>query len=143
MNNLSKVFGAFLLVVAVVLGLQFIFENAYTGLAGFSTDAIWAGINFFTAAGLLICIVTNGRLSHLASRGNSSSLAANLLFYFSLTVGLAFFHNWVARLADNSSEVHTFIWAIVDATAVPIFIATGWRLWSGSGDDTAESNESE
>ena len=107
MHNLSKVFGAFLLVVAVVLGLQFIFENAYTGLAGFSTDAIWAGINFFTAAGLLICIVTNGRLSHLASRGNSSSLARTV-FYLSPLWACVFQH-WVARLLTKQWS-HTISW---------------------------------
>lgn len=143
MNNLNKVLGAFLLVVAVVVGLQFIFENAYTGLAGYSTDAIWGVINFFTAAGLLIAIVTNGQLSHLATSDSSSSLGANLLFYVTLSVGLAFFHSWVSRLADNPGEGHIVIWAIVDAVAVPIFVATGWRLWKGTADDAEESDGSE
>lgn len=143
MEQLSKVAGIYLLIVALLAGLQFIFQPTYTEIAGFSDGQIWGFLDWFLAVGVIISVFVLGRSFLQDSTSGSNLTITSVLLFVSVGVGLAFFHNWAATLAGTGDAANESFWKFIDAIIVPAFLATGWCLWSTTKNDDAEEEESE
>ena len=91
MEQLSKVAGIYLLIVALLAGLQFIFQPTYNEIAGFSDGQIWGFLDWFLAVGVIISVFVLGRSFLQDSTAGSNLTITSVLLFVSVGVGLAFF----------------------------------------------------
>ena len=138
--------------MAAVVAAQFIAYPFYAydsqGNALDTARDVWLVIDWFMAVGLVIMLVTTlARKNAIKAQpeensmdgdGSSSSstdfcesikqwVEANLMFYASVLLTLAFIPNWFAVTwshGDNGT-----IWHIIDTVLPVLFAVQAWRIW--------------
>ncbi|MDE0022705.1 MAG: hypothetical protein OXT69_15150 [Candidatus Poribacteria bacterium] len=150
---IHRIVGVFLIIVALIVAVHTVIEPLYYT----STDASpyspqWTWINYITAVGVLIGILYALRRKRGARLEKDSPvtvgyLAANVVFYGFLFVGILFFFNWfglfsVDRFTAVDPSAASIIWIIVDAGFPLLAGALGYSLCCGSsGGDSDDSEE--
>lgn len=138
-----QIIGVILIVIAAVVAIHTIVEPLYFDSSqtesGYS-EGVWAIINLLTALGIIV----GTALSFLRKRAVDAEggitwdrLAASVLFYGFVFVGILFFWNWFNMLSPGFSAIHPaaiqLIWIVIDA-GFPILAASlGMRVFKGTG----------
>lgn len=148
---IHRIAGVFLIAAALIVGVHTVIEPLYYT----STDASpyspqWTWINYVTVLGVLTgilyghCRVRGAKLEK-NSPVTAGYLAANVIFYGFLFVGILFFFNWFDLLSDRFSAIAapatSIIWIIVDAGFPLLAGALGYSLCCGSDSDSDDSEE--
>ena len=139
----NRLIGIYLAVVGAAVAVQFILYPLY----GHSSDAginIWLTLDWLMALGLVLALITTNerRQAGKAESGACSPgeddaggcTAANVMFFGTAILALAFFPNWFGEaFTEHSNEAAAWtIWHLIDSTLPVLFIAEGRRLLKSS-----------
>lgn len=138
-----QIIGVILVAIAAMVAIHAIVEPLYfdssQSASGYNEGA-WMMLNILTAFG----IIAGTAMSFLRKRAVDAEggiswdrLAASVLFYGFVFVGILFFWNWFNLLSPGFSAIHPaaihLTWIFVDA-AFPILAASmGVRVFKGTG----------
>ena len=132
MHTLHRVLGAYAMVIALAVAVNFIitpffFDNE-------SGYPIWDVLDFFMAAAILIVFAAScWDMWRLCHEGDEADLkryvSVNVAFFATGVLLLLFFSNWAAHPVKHETVEDWTIWAIIDAILPPILGAGGLRLW--------------
>ena len=134
MSILIRAVGAFLVLVAVSVGVHFIVTPLYHpgGDAPFSA---WEVHNWFMAVGMVLALAgsyaAKRRVDADGSADLKRSLEVNTVFYAAAAVFLLFFWNWFSALSPNNSADGQF-WAVIDTLMPLVMGVIGCRMWRDS-----------
>ena len=148
---IHRIAGVFLIIAALIVGVHTVIEPLYhTSTEASPYSPQWTWINYVTALGVLTGIL----YGHCRKRGaklekgspvTAGYLAARVVFYGFLFVGILFFFNWFDQLSERFSAVEapatSTIWLIVDAGFPLLAGALGYSLCCGSGSGSDDSEE--
>ena len=138
-----QIIGVVLMVIAAIVAIHTVVEPLYfdSSLTGSGyNEGVWAIINPLTALGFIAGII----MSFLRKRAVDTEggvtwdrLAASVLFYGFVFVGILFFWNWFNLLNPRFTAIHPAAiqqtWIIIDA-GFPILAASlGMRVFKGTG----------
>ena len=151
---IHRIVGVFLIIVALIVAVHTVIEPLYHTSSEVDPSPYspqWTWINYITAVGVLAGILYALRRKRGARLEKDSPvtvgyLAANVVFYGFLFVGILFFFNWFDLLSDRFKAVTppatSIIWIIVDAGFPLLAGALGYSLCCGSsGGDSDDSEE--
>lgn len=130
----NRLIGIYLAVVGTAVAVQFILYPLY----GNSSDAgynIWLTLNWFMGLGLVLALITtNERRKMSGGEGASGCTPADVMFFGTAILALAFYPNWFGESFTEHSNVDTAwtIWHLIDATLPVLFITEGRRLLKAS-----------
>ena len=138
MASLRKIGAAYLVLVAVAVGVFFIINPFLVD--SFDVMDIWYPLDVLMAIGLAVALVVNFASTLQEGRPDDDGqvtrryLAVNLAFYLTAAVAILFFHNWFSLLAQGADSLDGnhqawVIWAFVDVALPLVLAATGIRLW--------------
>ena len=127
----NRLIGVYLVIVGIAVAVQFVLYPLY----GHSSDAginIWLTLDWLMALGLILALITTNQRRQMgkgdgASRGPTG---ANVMFYGTAMLALAFFPNWFGEAFTEHSNVDTAwtIWHLIDSALPLVFITEGRRL---------------
>lgn len=152
---IHRIVGVFLIIAALIVAVHTVIEPLYhtssdvPGTSPYSPQ--WTWINYITVVGVLIGILYALRRKRGARLEKDSPvtvgyLAANVVFYGFLFVGILFFFNWFGLLRREhftavDPAATSIIWIIVDAGFPLLAGALGYSLCCGSKSDSDDSEE--
>ena len=126
----NRLIGIYLAVVGAAVAAQFILFPLYGG----SSDAgitIWLTLDWFMAIGLVLALMTTNQRRQMAkSDGDSCCSGADIMFYGTAMLALAFFPNWFGEAFTEHANVDAAwtIWHVIDSVLPVVFITEGRRL---------------
>ena len=128
MKQAHQTSGVYLIVVALGVAIQFIFESTYQS-AEISPQQVWMVLDWFSFVGFALCSGLN--FVYLRECSNRDvevwkKVCSSAAFYTSIVLTLAFVHNFVASLAAGTDDL--LFWKFINAVQIPLFLATGVRL---------------
>ena len=132
---LRKLMSAYLLLVAVAVAVHFVVFPLYAyDSDGETTDAalnVWHVLDVFMAAGLALMVLTTWR-EKCRHEGDSSAdfrpwLRANVMFYGTVLLALAFVPNWFEYAWGWNSK--PIVWHVIDTVLPVMFAVEAHRLW--------------
>ena len=130
----NRLIGIYLTVVGVAVAAQFILYPLY----GTGSDVginIWLTLDWFMAIGLVLALVTTNQRRQMAKGDGSSRCptGADIMFYGTAMLALAFFPNWFGEAFTEHANVDAAwtIWHVIDSVLPVIFITEGRRLTRG------------
>ena len=134
MSILIRVVAAYLVLVAVSVGVHFIITPLYHP-GGDAPFFAWEVHNWFMAVGMVLALAGSYAAKRSVDADGSADLKryleANTVFYAAAAVFLLFFWNWFSALSPNDSADGQF-WVVID-TLMPIVMGvTGCRMWRDS-----------
>ena len=129
-NLFNRIFGAYLIALAVVIAIQFTVELTYES-AQITSLQVWFVLDWFSLVGFVICVVVN--FLYMRSNNDVDSitwdkLASSIAFYVSVGLTMAFLHNFVGTLVGGKDDL--LFWKFINVVQIPLFAATGFRLSS-------------
>lgn len=154
MNTVTRVVGVFLIAVAAVVAIHAVVEPLYYTSTESSPDSpAWDYINVFTALSIVLGVVfgyLRKRAVDERSDGSDVSwerIAANVLFYGFVFVGVMFFWNWFTVINDRRFSVAGdgtiwLVWRLVFCTLPLLSGAMGMALLRGGSGGPAASQAS-
>ena len=140
MEAARKLLAVFLLAVALVVAVHFVFGSFYR--EALDTIDVWSILDWPIALGTLVALVVNFQRKRALDRGPDAAesreyIAANAALYLTALTALWFFSNWFNFLnvgAEGETTANMVVWALVDPLVVLVLGATGRMLWlSGRG----------
>ena len=97
---------------------------------------LWKIMNWFMAAGVVVCLVTNflHKRRQDAGEAGSSDLGVSLVFYGAIVLTMLFFWEWFWTLNPESETgeavtSHMVYFPLMDSLYVVIALTTGRDLW--------------
>lgn len=130
----NRLIGIYLTIVGIAVAVQFILYPLY----GNNTDAgitIWLVLDWFMALGLVLSLyTTNQRRQKGNADSESCCSTADVMFYGTAILALAFFPNWFGEaFTQHVNEAAAWtIWHVIDSVMPVLFIAEGRRLLRSS-----------
>ena len=128
--GISKFAGGYLVLVAVVVGVNFpatvFYDDGSTGYP------VWAILNWFMGLSVIIVLAVsskNKKLLSVTQADIKKYLEINLSFYGSLMLTIWYFANWFHDWHDSTDLV---MWWFITPLFVVITGACGCRMWQGS-----------
>ena len=143
MARLTKLAGAYMIVLAVVVAVYFIINTVLgESIDDFDVRSVWNVLDVLMLIGLVLALVFNYIRKREEDRSGSGGavtrqyLEVNLAFYLTAGVTVLFLHNWLSLLAlggDSLDGNHQawIIWAFVDVMLPLTLGTTGCRLLCG------------
>ena len=143
MVRLTKLAGAYMIVLAVVVAVYFIINTVLgESFDDFDVQSVWYVVDVLMLIGLVLALVFNYARKREEDGSDSGGavtrryLEVNLAFYLTAAVTILFLHNWLSLLAlggDSLDGNHQawVIWAFVDVMLPLVLGTTGCRLWCG------------
>ncbi len=131
MSILIRLVAAYLVLVAVAVGVHFIITPLYHP-GGDAPFPVWDILNWFMAAGMIVTVIA-AYLEKRRADGNPDAdlkcyLETNALFYGAIALFIVFFWNWFSNLDPDNAPDGQF-WVVID-TLMPIVMGVaGFRLW--------------
>lgn len=131
----NRLIGAYLGLVALVVGIQFVAFPLYGYDSGGERSSgalgVWQVLDWFMAIGLALMLVTTTRRKRRHEGEDSTNmrpwLAARVMFYGTIMLTLAFLPNWFeAAWGHNDNWT---IWHLIDTVLPVMFAVEGHRLW--------------
>lgn len=127
MTQTHRIAGLYLMAVALAVAVQFVLESTYAS-ASPTPAQVWRVLDWFSLAGFALCCIFNFAYMRAVTEDEVwGRIASSVAFYASVVLTLAFIHNFVASLASGSDDI--LFWKFINATQVPLFAATGARLY--------------
>lgn len=125
MTIIQRILGAYLLIMAAVVGVFFFITPLYDdGSTGYPT---WTLLNWFMAPAVLIsCVASLNWKLALSNADLKRYLEVNVLFYSALIMTLWYLSNW---LGDMVGQEVPLLWSFIDPLYVAVTGACGVRLW--------------
>ena len=125
MTQTHRIAGLYLMAVALAVAVQFVLESTYAS-ASPTPAQVWRVLDWFSLAGFALCCIFN--FAYMRAMDEVwGRIASGVAFYASVVLTLAFIHNFVASLASGSDDI--LFWKFINAAQVPLFAATGARLY--------------
>lgn len=124
----KRVIGAYLALVAVVVLAQFVAWPLYVDDYADAANDTWLTLNWFMAAGLVLMLVLTCKAKQAcdADADNRQWIRANVMFYLTVLLAIAFVPNWFAATwGENDNGT---IWHIIDTVLPVLFLAQARRL---------------
>lgn len=149
MDMVTRVVGVFLIAVAAVVAIHAVVEPLYYTSTESSPDSpAWDYIHVFTALAIVLGVVfgyVRKRAADGRSEGSEVSwerIAANVLFYGFVFVGVMFFWNWFTVINDRRFSVAGdgtiwLVWRLVFCTLPLLSGAMGMALLRGGSGGSA------
>ena len=139
LDTATRAIAVFLVLTAAAVALNLILTPVYHD--GSPEYPVWRILNWFMAAGVLICLVVSSLRRRDLSTGEASTLeqvSASAAFYLSIALAMLFFWEWFWTLNSDSETgdavtPHVIYFPIVDALYVAIALAVGGHMWNGDG----------
>ncbi|WP_420612158.1 hypothetical protein [Candidatus Spongiisocius sp.] len=131
----NRLIGAYLGLVALVVGIQFVAFPLYGYDSGGERSSgalgVWQVLDWFMAIGLALMLVTTTRRKRRHEGEDSTNmrpwLSARVMFYGTILLTLAFLPNWFeAAWGHNDNWT---IWHLIDTVLPVMFAVEGHRLW--------------
>ena len=140
MNVLQKLLAVFLIVVALLVAVHFVFNSFYR--ESLDTVEVWSVLDWPMALALLVALVVHFRRKRALDAGPEQGLTreyveVNVATYGTALVALWFFSNWFNFLnvgMEGESAGNLVMWVIVDALIVLVLSATASYLWRAGED---------
>ena len=131
---LYRVLGSFNVLVAVAVAINMVATPLYHQGGDF---VVWATLNWFMAAAILISIIESATAVCCSktccdgAKCSSSCSSACALFCASVVVGLLFFNAWFTGLmsSEPAEGIWMLQWNLIDAVLPVVAGITGVRLW--------------
>lgn len=126
----NRLIGIYLAAVGAAVAAQFVLYPLY----GNSTDAgitVWLTLDWFMAIGLVLALMTTNQRRQMAKGdGGSCCFGADIMFYGTAILALAFFPNWFGEAFTEHANVDAAwtIWHVIDSVLPVVFITEGRRL---------------
>ena len=141
MNVLQKLLAVFLIGVALLVAVHFVFNSFYR--ESLDTVEVWSVLDWPMALALVIALIVHFRRKRALDAGSERGLTreyveVNIATYATALVALWFFSNWFNFLnvgMEGESAGNLVMWVIVDALIVLVLSATASYLWR-AGEDT-------
>ena len=138
MGAVQKLLSVFLIGVALVVAVHFVFNSFYREALG--TVDVWGILDWPIALAIVIALVVSYQRKRALSRGSDGAitreyLEANVAMYGTAMLALWFFSNWFNFLnygIEGESTTNQVVWAFVDVIIVLVSSATGRYLWSNT-----------
>ena len=131
----NRLLGLYLVLVGLAVAVQFVLYPLY----GPGTDAgiaIWLALDWFMALGLLVGLYTTNQRRQASNSDENSccSTAANVMFFGTAILALAYFPNWFGEAFTEHSNVNAAwtVWHLIDSILPVVFITEGRRLLKAS-----------
>ena len=151
-STITRVIGVFLIAVAVVVAVHAVVEPLYYASTESSPDSpAWGYINVFAALSVVLGVIfgyLRKRASDAAGGAEVSwgRIAANVLFYGFVFVGVIFLWNWFGAISDRQFSVAGdgtiwLMWRLVFSTLPLLSGALGVALLRGGSNGPAASQE--
>ncbi|MYD46614.1 MAG: hypothetical protein F4W92_09695 [Gammaproteobacteria bacterium] len=124
----NRIFGAYLIALAVIIAIQFTVELTYES-AQITSLQVWFVLDWFSLIGFVICVAVNFLYMRSSNGGDSitwEKLTSSVLFYISVGLSLAFLHNFVGTLVGGKDDL--LFWKFINVVQIPLFAATGFRI---------------
>ena len=139
MEIVKKFLAVFLMLTAIAAALNLILTPVYHD--GSPDYPIWRILNWFMAAGVLVCLVEaflQSRNPASESDGTLERVQRSALFYGAIVLTMLYFWEWFWTLNPESETgdavtSHIVYFPIVDALFVVISLAVGRQLWGSRG----------
>ena len=136
-----KLLAAFLIGVALLVAVHFVFSSFYRETL--DTIDVWSVLDWPIALALVVVLVVNIQRKRTLDRSAEENVTreyveVNTATYATALVALWFFSNWFNFLSlgtEGESAANLVVWAIVDALIVLVLGATGGYLWRASESD--------
>lgn len=140
MEVVKKILALFLMLTATAAALNLILTPVYHD--GSPEYPVWRILNWFMAAGVLVCLVEaflQNRVPASESDGTLERVQRSALFYGAIVLTMLYFWEWFWTLNPESETgdavtSHMVYFPIVDALFVVISLAVGRQLWGGRGE---------
>ena len=138
MGAVQKLLSVFLIGVALVVAVHFVFNSFYREALG--TVDVWGILDWPIALAIVIALVVNYQRKRALGRGSDGAitreyLEANVAMYGTAMLALWFFSNWFNFLnygIEGESTTNQVVWAFVDVIIVLALGVTGRYLWSNT-----------
>ena len=130
----NRLIGIYLTIVGIAVAAQFILFPLY----GNSSDAginIWLTLDWLMALGLILALITTNERRQMAKGdGASCCSTADVMFFGTAILTLAFLPNWFGEAFTEHANVDAAwtIWHLIDSVLPVVFIAEGRRLMRAS-----------
>ena len=140
MNVLRKLLAVFLIGVALLVAVHFVFNSFYR--ESLDTVDVWSVLDWPMALALVIALVVHFRRKRALDASSEQGLTreyveVNTATYATALVALWFFSNWFNFLnvgMEGESAGNLVMWVIVDALIVLVLSATASYLWRARED---------
>lgn len=147
MDKLSKPAGYLLAAIALAVLVNLMAWEWYGDGETFPVHLVWDILNWFMAAAIIIALAyhcRDKRRLDKADAGQSrvtySWLAANLLLYATVLLGIWFFRNWGAEyFAAERLERYSLVWQWVNPLFIAVMAATAGRLLYRAGGNSSRA----
>lgn len=147
MDKLSKPAGGLLAVIALAVLVNLMAWEWYGVSETFPGHLVWDILNWFMAAAIVIALAYHYRDKRQLdktdagqSRVTYSWLAANLLLYATVLLGIWFFRNWGAEyFAAERLERYSLVWQWVNPLFIAVMAATAGRLLYRVGSSSSQA----
>ena len=138
MGAVKKLLSVFLIGVALVVAVHFVFNSFYREALG--TVDVWGILDWPIALAIVIALVVSYQRKRALSRGSDGAitreyLEANVAMYGTAMLALWFFSNWFNFLnygIEGESTTNQVVWVFADVIIVLVSSATGRYLWSNT-----------
>ena len=138
MGAVQKLLSVFLIGVALVVAVHFVFNSFYREALG--TVDVWGILDWPIALAIVIALVVSYQRKRALSRGSDGAitreyLEANVAMYGTAMLALWFFSNWFNFLnygIEGESTTNQVVWVFADVIIVLVSSATGRYLWSNT-----------
>ena len=139
MEAVKKLFGGYLIGVAMVVAVWFIINSFFAD--SFNTLNVWYTLDVLMAIGLAIALIFNYARKREEEAGREPGepvsrrhLEVNTAFYLTAGIMILFLHNWFSLLANGSDSLEGnhqawVIWAVVDTMLPLVLGVTGCAMW--------------
>ena len=124
----KRMVGAYLALVAVVVLAQFVAWPLYVDDHAEAANDTWLILNWFMAAGLALMLVLTckAKQSCDAEADDRQWIRANVMFYLTVLVAIAFVPNWFAATwGENDNGT---IWHVIDTVLPVLFLVQSRHL---------------
>ena len=139
MDVLRRILGVVHILVAIIVGVQFVAWRLY------DSGAVWDVLNIIMLVAIALALYFNWerKRNHDGSSDGSVNreyLESNLMFYATIVLAVLFVFNWLNLLVNGSTDVgeesmHDIVWVVVDILIITVSGATGgYLLREGEGE---------
>ena len=135
LTGVKKPAGIYLIAVAVLVAVYFAINSFF--VPKFDVMIVWHVLDVLMLTGLGLALFFNYVYKRDAADRDETAgitrryLEANVLFFVTAGLMLAFLHNWFFLLADGNASLTTYVWnawTVIDVVLPIIFGVTGCRL---------------